>query len=130
MTEHRRWSAARAARVIGLRPEQVSALPADGAFRLEPLALAEAARRDRAAGRLPWAVVANAGATNTGTIDPLAGLADVCAEEKLWLHVDAAYGWPAVLTGEGRGGLARVRRGGRAAPDAAKGVGETVQAEL
>ena len=51
---------------------------------------------------IPWAVVANAGATNTGTVDPLAALADVCAEEHLWLHVDGAYGWTAALTPEGR----------------------------
>ena len=51
---------------------------------------------------MPWAVVADAGTTNTGSVDPLASLADYCEANRLWLHVDAAYGWTAVLTDEGR----------------------------
>jgi glutamate/tyrosine decarboxylase-like PLP-dependent enzyme len=47
-------------------------------------------------------VVANAGATNTGAVDPLGPLADFCEREKLWLHVDGAYGWAAALVPEGR----------------------------
>jgi glutamate/tyrosine decarboxylase-like PLP-dependent enzyme len=95
----------RAAKVIGLRPDQVAPVPADENFRLTPAALQDAIHRDRAAGHLPWAVVANGGATNTGTVDPLAPLAQLCREEKLWLHVDAAYGWSAVLTTEGKAAL-------------------------
>jgi glutamate/tyrosine decarboxylase-like PLP-dependent enzyme len=64
--------------------------------------LTEAIKRDRRDGALPWAVVANAGATNTGAIDPLNQLADSCRQEDLWLHVDAAYGWAAVLATEGK----------------------------
>jgi glutamate/tyrosine decarboxylase-like PLP-dependent enzyme len=128
MTEHRHWSADRAARVIGLRPEQVSALPADADFRLDPRTLAEASRRDRAAGLKPWAVVANAGATNTGTIDPLEALAGVCAEQKLWLHVDAAYGWPAVLTEEGRAALAGIEQADSVTLDPHKWFGQTFEA--
>jgi glutamate/tyrosine decarboxylase-like PLP-dependent enzyme len=82
---------------MGLRPDQVRAVAADAAFRLTPAALLEEVHRDRAAGRLPWCVVANAGATNTGTVDPLNELADACRAERLWLHVDAAYGWAACL---------------------------------
>jgi glutamate/tyrosine decarboxylase-like PLP-dependent enzyme len=110
VTEQRHWSVDRAAKVMGLRPDQVRPVPADAEFRLSPDALREAIGRDRAAGELPWAVVASAGATNTGTVDPLATVAAVCREHRLWLHVDAAYGWPAVLTAEGRmtlDGLAR-----------------------
>lgn len=102
LAELRHWSIDRAAMVMGLRPDQVRPVPADQNFRLQPAALLEAVERDRAAGLLPWAVVANAGATNTGTVDPLNALADLCAAESLWLHVDAAYGWTAVLTEEGR----------------------------
>jgi aromatic-L-amino-acid decarboxylase len=99
-SEQRHWSVDRAVRIIGLRPDQVRPLPgADG--RLLPAGLAKAVAADRAAGRVPWVVAANAGATNTGAVDPLADLAALCAEQGLWLHVDAAYGWPAVLLPDG-----------------------------
>ncbi len=108
VTEQRHGSVDRAAKVIGLRPDQVQAVPADGDFRMEPQALTAAVQRDHAAGRLPWAVVANAGATNTGTVDPLGSLAEVCRREQLWFHVDAAYGWPAALVPEGKLALAGI----------------------
>ncbi len=108
LTAERHGSVDRAARVIGLAPEQVRAVPADADFRLPPRALAEAVHRDREAGRRPWAVVANAGATNTGTVDPLGPLAALCCRERLWLHVDAAYGWSAALVPEGARALAGI----------------------
>jgi glutamate/tyrosine decarboxylase-like PLP-dependent enzyme len=102
VAEQRHWSIDRAAKILGFRPDQVRPLHAAADLRMDPRDLARAVAADRAAGKLPWAVVCNAGATNTGTIDPLDGLAEVCAAQRLWLHVDAAYGWPAVLTAEGR----------------------------
>ncbi len=102
VTEHRHWSIDRAAKVIGLRPDQLRPIAVDDDFRLPPEALRRAAAEDRAAGRYPWAVVANAGTTNTGTVDPLAALAAVCCDEGLWLHADGAYGWAAALIPEGR----------------------------
>jgi aromatic-L-amino-acid/L-tryptophan decarboxylase len=65
---------------------------------------------DRAAGLEPFLVVANAGTTSTGAVDPLNALADLCAEQQLWLHVDAAYGGFAVLTERGRAALAGMAR--------------------
>lgn len=102
VSELRHLSVDRAARILGLRPEQIRPVPADDQFRLQPSAVANCVQRDRAAGLLPWAVAANAGATNTGTVDPLAELAAFCRQENVWLHVDAAYGWPAALTAAGR----------------------------
>jgi aromatic-L-amino-acid decarboxylase len=106
--EQRHWSVDRAARVIGLHPDQVRPVPADAEFRLVPEALTDLVRQDRAAGRLPWTVVATAGTTNTGTVDPLRDVAAVCRVEELWLHVDAAYGWAAALTNEGKAALAGI----------------------
>jgi len=102
VTEQRHWSVDRAAKIIGFRPEQIHPVPADQDFRLTPGALRKAIYQDRSAGRLPWAVVANAGATNTGVVDALTALSRLCRDEKVWLHVDAAYGWSAMLTSEGR----------------------------
>ncbi len=65
-------------------------------------ALREMVRADRAAGWQPFCVVASAGTTNTGAVDPLADIADVAAKEGLWLHADAAYGGFFQLTDRGR----------------------------
>ena len=98
---------ARAARIIGIRPDRVRVLPTGPDFRVEPRVLASAVAADRAAGCTPIAVCADAGSTSTGAVDPLDAIADYCAAEGIWLHVDAAHGGFAVLTEPG----ARVLRG-------------------
>jgi aromatic-L-amino-acid decarboxylase len=103
-------SLARTARAMGLRPHQVRVLPTDDRWRLLPGTVAEAVRADRDAGRVPFALCASAGSTNTGAVDPLADLADVCTAERLWLHVDAAYGGFAALTAKGRAAMAGIDR--------------------
>lgn len=92
----------RALRVLGFAPGQLRLLAADEGFRIPLEELARAVADDRAAGRVPFCVIANAGTTNTGAVDPLAQLADLCATEDLWFHVDAAYGGGAVLSERGR----------------------------
>jgi aromatic-L-amino-acid/L-tryptophan decarboxylase len=99
-------SMARAARVLGFRPNQVRVLPVDDGYRMRPEALAAALAADLRAGRRPLFVAANAGATSTGAIDPLPELAALCRERGVWFHVDAAYGGFAVLTERGRRWLA------------------------
>jgi glutamate/tyrosine decarboxylase-like PLP-dependent enzyme len=128
LTEQRHGSMDRAAKVIGLRPDQIRPIAADNSFRLQSGVLKEVVASDRMAGRLPWAVTANAGATNTGTVDPLDFLAVVCAEERLWLHVDAAYGWPAVLTPEGQAALNGIGRADSVTLDPHKWFGQTFEA--
>lgn len=128
VSEQRHWSVDRAAKIIGLHPDQIRGIPTDDAYRLRPAALAEMVQSDRAAGRLPWAVVANAGATNTGAVDPLTALADLCQEQQLWLHVDGAYGWPAVLIPEGRSELAGIERADSITLDPHKWFAQTYEA--
>ena len=101
-------SLARAARVLGFRTDQVRVLPTDPSFRLRLDALEGASGCDVAAGRVPFAVCANAGSTSTGSVDPLGDIAAVCREHGLWLHVDAAYGGFAVLADAGRAALAGI----------------------
>jgi glutamate/tyrosine decarboxylase-like PLP-dependent enzyme len=72
--------------------------------------LQEAIRSDKNAGRRPFCVVANAGTTNTGAVDPLTDLAELCREENLWLHADGAYGAATVLCERGRRKLAGLDR--------------------
>ncbi len=109
-SEQRHWSVDRAAKVIGMRPEQIRTLPCDANFRLRMDALRDAVAADERAGRLPWVVLATAGTTSTGSIDPLAPLADFCEQHGLWLHVDAAYGWPMTLIDAGKTLLAGIDR--------------------
>jgi glutamate/tyrosine decarboxylase-like PLP-dependent enzyme len=97
-------------RVLGFAAEQVRALPVDEAYRLRPDALEAAVESDVRAGRQPFLVVANAGTTNTGAIDPLADIARIAAERDLWLHVDAAYGGFTVLTERGKRWLAGIEQ--------------------
>jgi glutamate/tyrosine decarboxylase-like PLP-dependent enzyme len=128
VTEQRHWSVDRAARVIGLHPDQVRPVATDEQYRLVPAALRRAIAEDRAAGRRPWLVVANAGATNTGAVDPLAAVAEVCRDEGLWLHVDAAYGWSVVLTPEGQALLDGLARADSITLDPHKWFGQTFEA--
>jgi glutamate/tyrosine decarboxylase-like PLP-dependent enzyme len=100
----------RALRVLGFAPERVRAVPVDGAWRLRVDVLESMLAEDEARGLRPFLVAANAGATNTGAVDPLAELADVCAAHGLWLHVDGAYGGFAVLSERGRKLLADIDR--------------------
>lgn len=65
---------------------------------------------DRAAGFHPWCVVANGGATSTGEVDELGGIGGLCARERVWMHVDAAYGGGALLSGTLRGALGGIER--------------------
>jgi aromatic-L-amino-acid decarboxylase len=98
-------SMGRAARIAGFRPDAVRAIPVDAEYRLDLDALREAIHLDRRAGLTPLLVTGNGGATNTGVVDPLRELGELCREEGLWMHVDAAYGGFAVLTDEGRSAL-------------------------
>src|SRR4051794_5163238 len=86
------FSVAKAAAALGVGLRSVTV---DDARRIEPAALASAIAADRAAGLRPICVVANAGTTSTGAVDPLDAVASVAADAGVWLHVDGAYGAPA-----------------------------------
>jgi aromatic-L-amino-acid decarboxylase len=101
---------AKAAFLAGIPIENVRKLPSDHLFRLQPETLREAIHEDRKAGLRPFFIVASAGTTNTGAVDPLHELADIAAEEKLWLHVDGAYGGLFSMTERGRKILSGIER--------------------
>ena len=103
-------SVTRAAWLAGVPREHVRLLPSDDAFRVRLDALEDAIARDRAMGLVPLMIVANAGTTNTGSVDPMHEIADLCQREDVWMHVDAAYGGFAVLTDFGRRALAGIER--------------------
>ena len=101
-SEHAHSSVEKAAIVLGLGRAGIRKLPCDAEFRLRPDALAAAIDEDRRAGWLPFCVVATVGTTSTTSIDPVPAIADLCAREGLWLHVDGAYGGVAAIVPEMR----------------------------
>lgn len=107
---HAHSSAVRAAWIAGIARENVRVVAMDGLFRIMPRDLTEHVAADRARGLHPFLVIASAGTTNTGSVDPLHAIADFCVGENLWLHVDAAYAGFAALTAEGKGMLSGIER--------------------
>jgi aromatic-L-amino-acid/L-tryptophan decarboxylase len=103
-------SVARAAKLLGLGPKQLRFMRTGADFRMDASELRRVLDADLRGGLRPLAVVANAGTTNTGSIDPLAEIADACAERGVWFHADAAYGGFAALTERGRRWLAGIER--------------------
>ena len=100
----------RALAVLGFRPRQLRRLASDENYRLPPDALRDAVEQDRAAGSIPFCVIANAGTTNTGAVDPLPELARFCTGQGLWLHADGAYGAASMLSPRGRAALAGIEQ--------------------
>ena len=82
----------KAAKLAGILPDRVRTVGVDAHFRMRPDLLGGAIDADRRAGLRPFLVVSSAGTTNTGAVDPLDAVADLCAREGLWHHVDGAYG--------------------------------------
>ncbi len=95
-------SVERGLRVLGFKPGQLRRLRTDALYRLSPARLIDQIRRDRKAKLRPFALIANAGTTNTGAVDPLEELGRIARQHSLWFHVDAAYGGFAALTERGR----------------------------
>ena len=114
------YSVTRAAELLGLGSSGVRALTIDADRRLVPAEVAAAIDRDRDEGTVPVAVVATAGTTLTGAVDPLAALADVCAERGVWLHVDGAYGLPAAAVPSAAAHFAGLERADSVSVDAHK----------
>jgi glutamate/tyrosine decarboxylase-like PLP-dependent enzyme len=90
----------KAADLGGLGTRSVRWIPLDGEGRMDLAALRARLAADREAGDLPFLVVGSAGTVTRGAVDPLGEMADLCAREDLWLHVDGAYGAPAAMLPE------------------------------
>ena len=100
----------RGLRILGFASDQIHQVPSTGAYAIDIAALHEAVAADRAAGRLPFCLISNAGTTNTGAVDPLDTLADFCESEGLWHHVDGAFGAGAIFSAIGRALLSGLGR--------------------
>ncbi|MDQ3862740.1 MAG: aminotransferase class V-fold PLP-dependent enzyme, partial [Actinomycetota bacterium] len=116
-------SVVRAVEVCGLGSSAVRRIPIDDRRRMRPEALEEALSSDVAAGVVPVAVVATAGTTLTGAVDPLDATADVCARHGVWLHIDGAYGLPGAASPTAAPLFAGLSRADSATVDAHKWLG-------
>ena len=110
MSDQSHSAQVRACRIVGIMPDRIRVLPTDTSGRIDPGTVAEAIAADRAAGCTPVVVCANAGTPTRGAVDPLPPLADICAAEQVWLHVDAAYGGFAILAPRGAAALEGIDR--------------------
>ena len=115
-------SVAKAVRLAGIPAKNVRPIAVDDLFRLRADVLASAITEDRARGLSPFLVIAAAGTTNTGAVDPLPEIADLCARQKLWFHVDGAYGGAFALCDEGRRRVAGIDRADSITFDPHKGL--------
>jgi aromatic-L-amino-acid decarboxylase len=115
-------SVPKAARLLGFPRERMRLLPSDEALRLSPRTVAAAVAEDRAKGLRPAILVANAGTVHTGALDPLEELAELAARERLWFHVDGAYGGCFRLAPAGRTKLAGIERADSLTIDPHKGL--------
>lgn len=112
----------KALRIAGLGYATLREIPLDDQFRMQPHALARAIREDRLQGLHPFMIIGSAGTTDTGAIDPLDALADIAREEKIWFHIDAAYGGFFYLVPELRERLSGIGRADSLVIDPHKGL--------
>ena len=96
-SEHAHSSVDKAVILLGFGHSALVKIPADDQFRMRPDQLEAAIASDRAAGRVPMAVIATVGTTSTTSVDPVREIAAICQREGLWLHVDGAYGGVAAM---------------------------------
>ena len=115
-------SVLKSAKLAGIMPDRVRVVPSDARYRLDVAALAARIAVDRGAGLQPFAVASTAGTTNTGAVDPLDEIADLCAREGLWHHVDGAYGAFFQLCDDMRGALRGLSRADSLTLDPHKGM--------
>lgn len=92
VSEETHHSVTKAARLAGIRADNVRVLPVDARFRMIPDALERAIRADEQAGLTPFLVIPSVGTTNTGAVDPLPDVLKIARRHGLWVHADAAYG--------------------------------------
>jgi glutamate/tyrosine decarboxylase-like PLP-dependent enzyme len=112
----------KALRVAGLEECQLRFVPMDARHRMDGSVLEEMIISDRAKGLNPWMIVASAGTTDTGAVDPLLRIGAIAEEHKLWMHVDAAYGGFFILCSEGREALAGLGKADSIVMDPHKGL--------
>ncbi|MFC7052452.1 pyridoxal phosphate-dependent decarboxylase family protein [Hansschlegelia quercus] len=125
LSEETHVSALKALRIAGIPDARIRRVALSDNMAMEPTALAAAVETDLAAGLKPFIVIATAGSTRSGAVDPLPAIADICEPHGLWLHVDGALGGSALLSPAHRHLLAGVERADSLGWDAHKWLFQT-----
>lgn len=98
VSEQTHASVSKGLHIIGFSRDQIRMVPTDSAFCMELSALRAAIGKDMEKGKRPFAVIASAGTTNTGSVDPLTEISGICREFDMWMHVDGAFGASVLLS--------------------------------
>jgi glutamate/tyrosine decarboxylase-like PLP-dependent enzyme len=122
LSEQVHHSVDKAIRIAGLKECTVRHIPLDASYRLDPAALEKQIAADKNQKLNPFLVIASAGTTDVGAIDPLEEIGAICGENKLWYHIDAAYGGFFILTDEGREKLRGIETADSLVMDPHKGL--------
>ncbi|GGK71372.1 aspartate aminotransferase family protein [Rufibacter glacialis] len=122
LTEHAHHCLDKALRIAGLGECPLRYVAMDTQYRMDPKALEKAVIADKAAGLTPWLVIASAGTTDVGAIDPLPALAQIARQHRLWFHVDAAYGGFFALAASGKEKLTGIEAADSVVMDPHKGL--------
>ena len=100
----------KAIRILGFKKRQLRVIPTNMEFKFSMNKLKNAIAKDRLKGLLPFCLIATAGTTNTGTVDPLTELSAICKKEDIWFHIDGAYGGAAILSAKGKAMLKGIEK--------------------
>jgi aromatic-L-amino-acid decarboxylase len=122
LTAHAHHSVDKAIRIAGLRECPIRHVPMDDRYRLDADALGRMVDADSRAGFRPWLVIASAGTTDVGAVDPMGAIGDIASRHGLWFHLDGAYGAFFALCDEGRAILAGMDRSDSLIMDPHKGL--------
>lgn len=123
LTDQAHHCVGKALHVAGLKDVQQRKVPMDDRFRMDVAALEALVNSDREQGLKPWLVIASAGTTDTGAVDPLPAVASIARQQDLWFHLDAAYGGFFLLCEEGRDVLDGIDSADSIVMDPHKGLG-------
>ena len=118
-------SVAKGLRIIGMEQKRIRQIPTDKHFRMKTDLLREAIQQDQEAGLKPFLVIATAGTTNTGSVDPLCDIRKICDEYGLWMHIDGAFGASVVLAKKQKQVLAGIEAADSLSWDAHKWLFQT-----
>lgn len=118
-------SVAKGLRVIGIGENRIRKIPTNDRFQIEVNELKKAIEKDKEEGYIPFVAIGTAGTTNTGSIDPLKDMADLCEKNDIWFHVDGAYGGSVLVSPEHRHLLEGIERADSISWDAHKWLFQT-----